>query len=105
MFYDVMFESEEWRLLASSVDDHSSSIGDNDAKRIFLESVRGPLSVKANYVLDKLGLKKRKSASRTTRATRSKKNTQKKRMTNTSRGTRKSMRLRNQRSASSANDS
>ena len=60
MFYDVMFESEEWRLLASSVDDHSSSIGDNDAKRIFLESVRGPLSVKANYVLDKLGLKRGK---------------------------------------------
>ena len=40
MFYDVMFESQEWRLKASSVDDHTTPIRGQSAKTVFLESVK-----------------------------------------------------------------
>jgi hypothetical protein len=90
MFYDVLFESQEWRLKASAVDDNSRVVRGNDAKIIFLESVKGNLSIKAKYILDKLGLKEKRQNRRTRTSNRSKTRKTRKNIS----PTRKSMRIR-----------
>ena len=74
MFYDVLFEAQEWRLKASSVDDNTTPIRGQDAKVIFLESVKGNLSIKAKYILDKLGLKEKRQRTRKSNRSKTKKN-------------------------------
>lgn len=61
MFYDIIFEYEEWKMECQSVDNNSSLVSGPNQKiafQEFLENVKGPLKVKSNYILNKLGLKR-----------------------------------------------
>ena len=60
MFYDIIFEYEEWKMECQSVDNNSNLISGQSGNAIqnFLENVKGPLKVKSNYILNKLGLKR-----------------------------------------------
>ena len=54
MIYDVLFESEEWRLEAESVDQNSKKVSSRNRKE-FLSKIRGPLRAKARFIEEKLG--------------------------------------------------
>ena len=60
MFYDIIFEYEEWKMECQSVDNNSNLISSQSGNAIqtFLDNVKGPLKVKSNYILNKLGLKR-----------------------------------------------
>ena len=65
MFYDIIFEYEEWKMECQSVDNNSNLISSQSGNVIqtFLEYVKRDES-KIDYILNKLGLKEFKFVNR-----------------------------------------